>query len=292
MATHPATTVAKLQKHLDELPTLPTVLMDLMRSDPNADGYFDRVQRLVSGDPAFATRLLRYANSPASAPMKPIVRVKDALSRLGCAQAVNLVIAASATRVFVPHTPWEKDLWVHAVNVANIAQHLAPCFGPPRIDPEEAYTCGLLHDLGRFVLYLEAPAELRAIDETDWETPLALIEAERRLCGFTHAELGAMAAAKWDLPVTIATVIRLHHSPPDSGVTPEQRALIELVRTADWLDISLRKAGDWHQLDDDAIHTRGLFYRGMRTESWTDRAAHLTREGLVNAEHTIAALGL
>ena len=82
--------LGRLHKHLDELPVLPTVLVSLLQSNPDGDDYFERVERYVSSDPAFAARLVRYANSPVSAPVRPIAKVHEALSRLGASLAVEL----------------------------------------------------------------------------------------------------------------------------------------------------------------------------------------------------------
>ncbi|MBT9555479.1 MAG: HDOD domain-containing protein [Myxococcales bacterium] len=247
-------TLAKLQQHLDELPVLPVVLVGLLRADPKSESYFEDVERLVLSDPAFTTRILRYANSAASAPSRPIVRVREALSRLGSAGAVNLILASSAARVFVPRYEWSKALWIHALGVAALARALAPLSRrQPRIDAEVAYVCGLLHDIGRFILYLESPEELHRVDESDWSTPAELIAAERALCGFTHAELGGQAALKWGLPEGLAELILHHHEAPTPSTPAPMARLMELIRAADWLDVSIAKRGGCDALTDSEL---------------------------------------
>lgn len=103
---------------------------------------------------------------------------------------------------------------------------------PPGLSPDEAYLVGLLHDIGRFVLFQEAPEQLREIDESGWDTPTALLELEKQICGLDHAELGALACRKWGIPETIAETIALHHRPPESPNDTAGR-LSAIVNVAD-----------------------------------------------------------
>lgn len=293
MDARQTTTIAKLQRHLDDLPVLPVVLVGLLNASPDSDTYFEEVEQLVSSDPAFATRLLRYANSAASAPSHPIMKVHEALSRLGCTMAVNLILAASAAKVFVPRHQWAKDLWVHALDVGALARALVP-LAPrnPKVDAEEAYVCGLLHDIGRFILYLEAPESLRKIDEHDWGTPAELVFAEQEICGFTHAELGGIAAQKWGLPASMAEVIRYHHEPPPAATAPSLARLVELVRAADWIDVALAKRGGFRAMNDEAI--RETLAKAQVLDGYTvdARFVRAVRGALDDADRLRLTLGL
>ena len=223
----------QLEQHLDELPVLPTVVSRLMTLDPDGRDYFDNVLELIESEPNFAARILAAANSAASAPSSPVTTLPGAIARLGAGGASRLVIAISITRVFVPRDDWEKSLWRHAIQVAVTTRALAESSSDPEIDPSEAYVCGLLHDVGRFVMFQEAPDQLRQIDEGDWDTPEKLVSQELAICGITHAELGAMACAKWGLPPAIEQMVRHHHrsDPALAGTTPDK--LAALVRVAD-----------------------------------------------------------
>lgn len=271
---------------------LPTVLVGLLTADPSADNYFEEVEQLVRSDPAFAARLLRYANSPAFAAPKPIVRVHDALVRLGCATAVNLILAVSATRVFVPRQGWARELWGHALDVAALARHLAQGVSAVRVDPEVAYMSGLLHDIGRFVLYLEAPDEIRRIDERDWETPAALVALEQEMCGFTHANLGASVAAKWGIPETVVRLIQHHHDTPPPESAPELAERIRLIRIADWIDVTVRHQGGCKAMDDEALRASLRAIPPLDTAAVDEQLLRLVRRALEDAEQSRAAVGI
>jgi HD-like signal output (HDOD) protein len=266
-------TLGRLQERIDKLPLLPDVVISLLRLDRRADDYFDKVFALLRSDPAFATRLLRYANSAAIAPAQPVSSLERALMLVGCNGAVSLVVAHSATQVFVPRHDWERDLWRHAFDVACLMRTLAPKVSDASIDPEQAYLFGLLHDIGRFVLYLEAPDELRDVDETEWDSPEALIEAERSICGFTHAELGYLAMRKWHLPSNLAFAVRHHHSPrlAVNEVAAADIPLIWLVRDADWISVVLAM--------------RNERWRSMNSADWLDALGPLPFAGRFGAGH-------
>jgi putative nucleotidyltransferase with HDIG domain len=238
-------TLARLEKRISELPVLPAVVVELLHLQRSDDHYFDRVLGAVNRDPAFATRLLQFANSAAIGSPRPITSTSAALLRVGARAAVEMILAHSAAKIFLPRHEWERGLWVHAVMVACLMRRLAPLCAPLRIDPESAYLFGLLHDIGRFVLYLEAPDDLRAVDETDWADPTELVRAEISICGFTHAELGYLALKKWELPNELALAIRFHHTRPfpPPGLPEGFVAMTKLLQDADWIAVTAARRG-------------------------------------------------
>ncbi len=221
----------RLEERIDELPVLPTIVAKLMMLDTDNVQYFDQVLGLIQVEPNFATRLLSVANSAAGAAVATVLTLRGAINRIGSVNASNLVIAASVARVFVPRDAWEKSLWRHALQVA-IASRLLAERSDGVVRPDEAYTCGLLHDVGRFVMFQEAPAELRRVGEGDWESPETLAEVERSICGLDHAELGAAACTKLRIPDLIRTVVRDHHTQHLRRSTDADR-LSSIVRVAD-----------------------------------------------------------
>ena len=237
--------LARIQGRIQQLPLLPSVLMRALRLDLNAEDLFDRLLALLRADPAFAVRLMRIANSASVSPAKEVRTLNQALTVVGCNATINLITLHSAMRVFVPSHDWERDLWRHAFDVACLMQSLALKL-KSGIDPDQAYLAGLLHDIGRFILYLEAPEALREVDETAWSTPQQLVEAEMAICGFDHAELGFLALQKWTLPLTLALTVRYHHVNQSHKIEmPEQvRPIILLLQFADWISFKWALHGE------------------------------------------------
>ena len=221
-----------LQRRVQDLPVLPGVLVRLLALDPDSETYFDEVRDLVETDPAFAARVLVAANAASSAPRDPITSVGAAVTRLGSSGTADIVMALSFATVFVPRDPWEKSLWRHSIQVAVATRAVVAADREQRVDKATAYTAGLLHDIGRFVMFHVADDQLRMVDEGDWDSPAALVEAERTICGVPHTELGALACRGWGLPDAVADLVEHHHDhlvPAAGAVDP----LVEAVQFAD-----------------------------------------------------------
>ncbi|MGB5721016.1 MAG: HDOD domain-containing protein, partial [Woeseiaceae bacterium] len=104
-------------------------------------------------------------------------------------------------------------------------------------------------DIGRFVMFQHAPPNLLAVDESHWETPAELIEADVAIYKITHSELGFKACKHWRLPDSICNVIRRHHTPIEKEIIPGSiDALIYCVQVADNLCLSLLQKDDFDEI--------------------------------------------
>lgn len=225
---------ARLTNHIGDLPVLPQALVRLMSLNLDDDDSFDQLLDIVRSEPNFTVRVLTMANSAVGGSRVPVTTLRNALSRIGSEGAKNLIMALGVTRVFVPRDQWEKSLWKHALGVAVAARELALLSKDPEVDPGEAYVCGLLHDIGRFVLFQEGPEALSSIDEADWDTPETLVAMEKSICGLTHAELGAFACRRWQMPELIQFVVRNHHNQLPEELVGAQAKTLGIVQAADF----------------------------------------------------------
>jgi putative nucleotidyltransferase with HDIG domain len=162
-------------------------------------------------------------------------------------------------RVFLPSKPNEVRLWQHSVYAAFAAAMIAEAASDLKIDPAEAYLVGLLHDIGRFVMFEHAAPNLLKVDESHWETPEQLIEADVEIYKFTHAELGFRACTHWSLPVSICEVVRLHHTPIKADIVAGSlNAMLFCVQVADHLCLSLLQCEDFEDTPGDVREQRIL----------------------------------
>lgn len=219
-----------VERHLDHLPVLSNVAVQLMALDTRDPKYFDRVKRLIECEPAFVVRILSAANSARSAPRLPITTLNAALIRVGSTHAANLVLAAALSQVFVPQRDWQRGLWRHAIQVAVTGRALSSALGDPQVVPDEVYAAALLHDVGHFVLLAEAPQWLERLTDESFDTEPSLT-AERAALGMDHAEVGALACKRWKLPELMVRAVRGHHEAPPLA-SPEGR-LIAAIHVAD-----------------------------------------------------------
>jgi len=222
-----------LEVRVRDLPVLPAALVKLMSLDAQSEDFFDELLDVVQSEPNYTVRILAAANSSLSGSVVPVSTLRTAIARIGSRGAMDLVTALSVVRVFVPHTPEERGLWRHAIQVATTARALARLARDPECRPGEAYVCALLHDIGHFVLFQERPEILHAVEEAFWDDPEGLLATEKALCGVTHAELGAWACRHWGLPPVIRECVLHHHDAPEAEPQGRRAKLQALVRVAD-----------------------------------------------------------
>ncbi len=253
-------TLARLEEKLQDLPMLPMVVSRLISLDPDSDAYFDQLLSLAETDPPFAARILNMANSASSHPSKQIVRLSNAIVRVGSRAIANLVSTMAVMRVFVPTTSGQRFLWAHAVEVAVCCRIIARNRKVRGLS-EEAYLVGLLHDIGRFVMFDKAPDELAQVESTNWRSPTDVIRAERDFCGFTHAELGWHICQYWELPDLVGQIVHNHHTYDpkhygDQDLDDTTKELIRIVQMGDMLSTMVFRDPNWINLDEEALEAR------------------------------------
>jgi HD-like signal output (HDOD) protein len=173
--------------------------MALVR-DPEA--RVEDLSAVVSSDGALAVRVLRIAGSVAYAQRQPPRTLVEAIRRLGFQTLRKIIVAASCRQVFAASDPVAEALWAHALATGLAADELAVIDGEPR--GGQSFLAGLLHDIGRQVLYLADSARYLQVAG-------AGVDAERGTFGMTHAEVGGGLALHWGLEEELADAILQHH---------------------------------------------------------------------------------
>lgn len=222
------------QHRVDDLPLLPGVVVRVMGLSYDSEHLFEDVLEVASEDPALAVRVLKMANSAMSSPVAPIDSLERAVARLGATHVADLVTAAAVTRVFVPRSPGERNLWHHAIEVASACRLMLSERPTKGADPGAAYLAGLLHDIGRLVMFDQSPGFIQAVDDLAWTTPRELVEAEVRVVGADHATIGARVCEHWQVPSATTGTVRDHHR----DLSDRDPPILAVVKQADWLSIA------------------------------------------------------
>ena len=206
-----------------ELPVLPEVASQVVKlsNDPNADTR--KLAALVQRDQAMAGHLMRLANSPFYAPKFPLVSLDQVVSRMGMKKVreIALVISCQSKVFAVPgHEATVKRMFRHSLAAAAFAQEIARS---RRWNVEEAFLCGLLHDVGRPVL-LQELVDLHAEAGLPFQA-----EAAETLLSDRHAEVGAALVNCWSLPARLGDTIRFHHHPLKSTTAAQTAMMTNLA---------------------------------------------------------------
>jgi putative nucleotidyltransferase with HDIG domain len=206
----------RLLDYAEALPSLPEVVAYLARAlrDENAD--LETLARHINSDPAIVARLLAAVNSASSGLSRRVHSVEQAFLLLGADRVANIVLASSLIYRYDAHASGfdARLLWRHSLGVAICARALAEQAG---IDPDLAFIGGLLHDIGRLLMYTASPDHVhQALDRRQRED-LPLIAAEREVFGYDHCQAGRVLASAWKLPTEITDAIAAHHEPDEYG---------------------------------------------------------------------------
>ena len=216
---------------------LPVLSASLARLSGYNDGKDPKdVETAIEMDPSLAIRLIfedrhRLQSSPLNAASIPAM-----IYHLGASNVCEGISKYKRHAVFLPNTEAERELWVHSLQVALLSRYIAKRQMDFKVDPEEAYLAGLIHDLGRFIILCEDVASFNELAKTRVETGKELVELERKVCGYDHAMLGVLASRAWNFPEQLTSVIRFHHCPERASreISSERAlALVNIVSQAD-----------------------------------------------------------
>lgn len=226
---------ALLGKKLN-LPSLPTVVQRVseLLQDPRSGTR--EIAELVSTDPPLAAKVLKIANSSFYGLRERCLSTEQASAILGLKVLRNVVTQAAVIKQFdhLKGSGFDLDeLWRHAIVTGQVASFLARRTKKPLgMTPEEVYTCGLLHDLGRVVL-LENMREVFLETARRAETGnMPAHVCEEQAFGFNHADVGALVAQQWGLPTVACNAIQFHHGPREAVA---REAAVALVANANLL---------------------------------------------------------
>lgn len=231
-----------LARNIRALPSLPTVVQELMALMQAQEADMDRIGTTLSQDQALSARVLQLANSPLYGLSGRIASIRDGIKILGLRQLGSLVLTAAVTLQFERlhgQSLHMETFWRHSIACAVAAQHLARHVG---LDEASAFTAGLLHDVGRLVLDSRYPSEMAQVLRWARAQDMCLCRAEQALLGIDHTEVGQWMARHWRFAPQVVEAIGQHHEPPPSGAV----TLIDVVHGADAmahaLDIALHDA--------------------------------------------------
>jgi putative nucleotidyltransferase with HDIG domain len=216
-----------------KVPSMPSVVIKLRQylSDPEVS--FDELAKVIEYDPGLTANLLQLANSAYFGWSGKIKTVREAITRLGTNRIFQMVLCMSvAPLVRKPINGYDMDsdgLWRHSIAVAICAEQLVRVLHLKDVD--EAFTAGLLHDMGKILLgtFVEIDDEpIKALVETDG---MSFNVAEKKVLGIDHAEAAAELLRYWNLPEKVVAAARWHHDP--EAAPAEHRRIVDLIHVSD-----------------------------------------------------------
>ena len=203
---------------ISELPTLPTVVMEVMSLTQDPDSSISDIVKVIHNDPSITSKVLKVANSAFYGMRQKIDSINRALVVLGMNEVNSLVTSISVFKTF----PIEVDkatfdrmaFWEHCAVTGEIAKALSSKLGMKIMG--EVFTAGLLHDIGKIILDQYFHDEFMEAVDVSYEDEIPLFEAEKQVFGVTHSQIGGWVGEKWKLPRNLVDSILYHHKPARS----------------------------------------------------------------------------
>lgn len=228
--------IKQLLLEMGGVPSVPTLYQEIMKEMQCEKPSVDKVAAIIEKDAGMSAKILQIVNSATYGLRQQVTNVVQAATLLGLSNIRNLVLAAEAFR------PAEKcdlpgnfnldTLWNHSLKVASFAKKIVLTESKNQKMADDAFTAGLLHDIGQIILATQKTKEFGEALRIAQDTGKMLIEVEKDIFGATHAEVGGYLMELWGLPDVITEAITFHNIP--SGIEDEEFAVVTALHVANY----------------------------------------------------------
>lgn len=219
---------------LKNLPTLPHILVKLFSACNRPSVDLQEVAEIAGTDPSLSTKLLKLVNSAYFGLPQKIQNIDKAVTLLGISGVKNLAVCACIHEAFATPKNGEsfnlKGFWWHSFRCAHLAKNIAVNM---KFDqPDEAFIAGLLHDVGKIVLWVNFKEAYEDIHQK-YHNRGDRLAAEGSNLGITHDEVAAWLLDRWNFAAIVSDSVRYHHE--HSSRIAQALPLAQIVCVADRL---------------------------------------------------------
>ncbi|MBN1173675.1 MAG: HDOD domain-containing protein [Micromonosporaceae bacterium] len=214
---------------LSALPSAPRSFSAITEALSEPEVSLKNVASIIERDPGCATKLLQLVNSAFFGLPRQVTRVSEAVAYLGASRVRDVVLAAEVADMFHCSTP---DL---AMIVQEVNEHsaLVATEARQRVKPRfahDAFTAGILHDIGRLALATIAPETYGPI-ERKRQAGADLVQLENAAFGANHTDVGAYLLRLWGLPLSLIDAVARHHD--EETLSPDDHPIVVAVAAAE-----------------------------------------------------------
>jgi signal transduction histidine kinase/HD-like signal output (HDOD) protein len=241
--------VEAILQQIDQLPTLSTVATRLLSLSSREDADFDQIIRLIEADPALTGRILALCRRASSGISGAVTTVKRAAVLLGLEAVQSAVLSVQIfdvmggppgqaegpeERVIGPGRAFDREgFWRHALAVACASELIAGAHKGLGVRPDEAFTAGLVHDLGKVALSWVLPQAYQRVLAMAEARGSDLASIEHAVIGIDHHVAGKRLAEHWTLPHVLQDAMWLHGQSYETLPDVRHKALVCVVTAAD-----------------------------------------------------------
>ncbi|MCF7809816.1 HDOD domain-containing protein [bacterium] len=216
-------------KDVRDLPKLPTLAIEIQKIINDSNSSMSDLVAVVDKDMVLAGRILRIANSAFYGIPRKIDNLKTAMIVLGMSKIARLVTSVSVMGLFEDDAEFDmRQFWLHGAICGDFTVGLYR--GLKLQCPNGAHISGLLHDIGKIILYKYLPEYYTQCKDYMKANDVRMVDAEIKLLGIDHGHIGSWLTRKWNVPDEISEAVAQHHI--RSSDTPSY----SLSVMVDWAD--------------------------------------------------------
>jgi len=253
--------IQEILKKIDSLPPMPAVAAKLLDVLGSPDVDLSELSGLIERDPAMTANMLRICNSSYYGLRTKVSSMRQAAGLLGLKKIVQIAMSIFASKYLSPeqsgYSLESGELWKNSVSSAIAAELVAEEVGYS--NSGAAYTAGLLQDIGKIILADYVDNAFVEIEKLVKNENIAWEDAERRVVGIPHPEVGAMLLERWGFPAALIDSVRSHHNPMEAEI---DKPLAYISHFSDALvltvGIGLGADGLIYSLSDEALNRLGI----------------------------------
>lgn len=229
----PSSKVALIIRTVENLRPMPTSITRALRAIEDSSATSTEISEIIGLDQALSASILQAANSVSMGYSTDCSKLSEAVMRLGFKRLKGIILGIAAVGPYNQSLKGYRfgagELWNHSIATAVSAEWIARELRYP--DPEEAYTAGLLHDMGKLFLDQFVFSDYTRIVDLMLKYKLTLYMAEEQLLGIDHANVGGLIAEKWNFPIVLIDAIRYHHTPSFARTNQRLPAIINVANS-------------------------------------------------------------
>jgi HD-like signal output (HDOD) protein/CheY-like chemotaxis protein len=211
--------VQRMIAQLRFLPSLPSLYLEIVNVLRSPEASAEQVGEIIARDISMSAKVLQLANSALYGPRQRVGSPAQATILLGLDTIKDLVLSIQIFSQFSQAKQQQLGLtaiWEHALAVGAFARRIARLENLGKEFVGNAFSAGLLHDVGRLVLADNLTLQYHSALGLAAQGQVDLLAAEQSTFGVTHAQVGAYLLGLWGLPESMVTAVAHHHVPSAS----------------------------------------------------------------------------
>ncbi len=218
-------------KKITKLPTLPVIAQEILSLTSDDLISIEKLEDVIENDTSISAKILSVSNSVFFGTEIPNTSINNAIVRIGFNNVRNIAIGIALFTLLIKGNNSgplsNRKLFKHSISVGLISKIVAEFLD--FFEKDEVFLCGMLHDIGLLLMnsYME-DAYYTVVNEFKNES--FLCDAEKKVLGYTHADIGLWLAEQWKLPEKVRNSIFFHHEP---ALISDR--LVSIIHIADYL---------------------------------------------------------